>query len=542
MPNWKKVIVSGSNAALNSLKVNTSFTASGLIYPAQDNGEFSFIQTDGNGNLSLQYVETLYENIINGEATTLIKGTPVYVSGSQGADQIVYRADASNPSKMPATYIAGDNIATGQLGRGILLGLITGVDTTGYSAGTEVFVGIGGGWTSTRPTGSSIIQSLGIVTKEGTGGQGVVLNSGPSNLPNLSPGNIWMGNGNSYPIPTTTASFYTGSFTGSFKGDGSGLTGITATITGSTSYSEPFSNQTVVVVTHSLDVQYPFVQIYDENGEIFIPLTIKSIDSDTIRVNFSTASSGYITIAKGGHLISGSFSSSSAFPYTGSASILGSLSVNEGPGNSTFIEISNVSRSLSLNVDNTIASLKLNDNEIIRFEPTKTIIDTDVEVIGSSISGSSFIGDNFIGDLTGTASLALDLVDPNYGSYYPGIISGSEGWSQSNNGTITLPAVQVALYDNAFFRGKLKLYNVAGGISGTGGIPALVNNTTNYVYIDYNSGTPIWNINTTGNINNSSQVEFMIVYRLDNFIHVLEFGNDGAGLPNKLNNRFSIFI
>jgi hypothetical protein len=105
LPNWKKLIVSGSDANLNSLNVTSALTASGLIYPTQDNGESSFIQTDGNGNLSLQYVETIYEQIINGEATTIVKGTPVYVSGSQGADQVVFRADAGDPSKMPAIYI-----------------------------------------------------------------------------------------------------------------------------------------------------------------------------------------------------------------------------------------------------------------------------------------------------------------------------------------------------------------------------------------------------------------------------------------------------
>ena len=36
MPNWKKVIVSGSDAVLNSLDIITSLTASGLNYPTTD--------------------------------------------------------------------------------------------------------------------------------------------------------------------------------------------------------------------------------------------------------------------------------------------------------------------------------------------------------------------------------------------------------------------------------------------------------------------------------------------------------------------------
>ena len=59
MPSWKKVILSGSDAALNSLNVTTAFTASGLNYPTTDNGEESFLQTNGSGDLSFQYVKTI---------------------------------------------------------------------------------------------------------------------------------------------------------------------------------------------------------------------------------------------------------------------------------------------------------------------------------------------------------------------------------------------------------------------------------------------------------------------------------------------------
>jgi len=206
MPNWKKVITSGSDAALNSLVVTSHFTASGLIYPSADNGEESFIQTDGNGNLSLQYVKTIYEEVVNGEATSIVKGTPVYVSGSVGAAAQVFRADAGNASKMPVIYVVADTIAAAATGRGIALGLIAGVDTTGYPAGTEIYVAVGGGWTSTRPTGSAIVQTLGYVTKEGAGGMGVILNPGPNNLPNLPAGNVWVGNSNALPVATATSS------------------------------------------------------------------------------------------------------------------------------------------------------------------------------------------------------------------------------------------------------------------------------------------------------------------------------------------------
>jgi hypothetical protein len=198
----------------NEVNLSGSLINNGLTYPPADNGEFSFIQSDGNGNLSLQYVNTIYETIHNSEATTVVKGTPLYVSGSTGANSNVYRADAGNPTKMPVVYIAADNIASGDTGRGIVLGLITGVNTTGYPGGTEIYVAVGGGWTSTRPTGSAIIQVLGIVTKEGMGGQGLILNPGPANLPNLPSGSVWVGNSGSIPtaIPTSSLSVASASF------------------------------------------------------------------------------------------------------------------------------------------------------------------------------------------------------------------------------------------------------------------------------------------------------------------------------------------
>ena len=279
LPLNQDVLINGS------LNVTSSFTASGLIYPSVDNGEESFIQTDGNGNLSLQYVKTIYEEIVNGESTQLIKGTPVYVSGSQGAASIVYQADAADPTKMPVIYIVADTLAAGEHGRGIALGLIKGVNTTGYPAGTEIYIAAGGGWTLTRPTGSAIVQVLGYVTKEGNGGQGVVLNPGPSNLPNIAPGNVWVGGINSYPTTTPTsslsvasssfainaqtasfapnytltqsfnaftASYNTGSFTGSFTGDGSQLTGI---VSSKWTGSNPISRDSDVEITGSLRVQ-----------------------------------------------------------------------------------------------------------------------------------------------------------------------------------------------------------------------------------------------------------------------------------------------
>ena len=56
-----------------------------------------------------------------------------------------------------------DNIASLQNGRGIVLGQIDGVNTTGYPAGTEIYVASGGGLTTTKPTSGGGV--IGVVAK-----------------------------------------------------------------------------------------------------------------------------------------------------------------------------------------------------------------------------------------------------------------------------------------------------------------------------------------------------------------------------------------
>jgi len=308
MPSWKKVITSGSNAALNSLNVTTAFTASGLNYPTTDNGEGSFLQTDGSGNLSFQYVKTIYENIYNGEATTITKGTPLYVSGSQGAASIVYRADAGNASKMPVIYISADNIASGATGRGIALGLITGVNTTGYPPGTEIYVAVEGGWTSTRPTGSAIVQTLGYVTKEGNGGQGVVLNPGPNSLPNLPSGSVWVGNSSSIPVavPTSSLSVASASFaqTASF----------TTAVTGTTNYISKFTG------TNTLGNS----QIFDNGTNVGIGTTSPS---DGFHISGTTKS---VLVENQGGVTTGMTLKSTRSGWFQSINIFGGTSIANG--------------------------------------------------------------------------------------------------------------------------------------------------------------------------------------------------------------------
>ena len=193
-----------------SVRVMNQLTASGLNYPTADGTVDQVIITDGAGNLSFttNAVTAISEDVRYGEDITL--GDPLYVNGSNGNRPIVFKADASDPAKMPVIYVASTAGGVNTNTKAITLGLITGVTTTGYPAGTDIYVAEGGGWSSSRPSGSvSIVQSLGIVTKEGSGGsgRGLVLNPGPATLPNLESGYAWVGNSGNQPVAVLTSSF-----------------------------------------------------------------------------------------------------------------------------------------------------------------------------------------------------------------------------------------------------------------------------------------------------------------------------------------------
>jgi uncharacterized coiled-coil protein SlyX len=199
----------GQTKVSGSLGVTGSFYNNTLSYPTTDGIAGQFITTNGAGTLTFDDVHVLLEDVRYGENITL--GDPLYVSGSNGTRPVVYKANAAIASKMPVIYVANSTAVANTNTTALTLGLITGVTTTGYAPGTTIYVAEGtAGWSASRPSGSnSIVQALGIVTKEGPGGsgRGLVLNPGPATLPNLQTGYAWVGNDGNQPVAVLTSSF-----------------------------------------------------------------------------------------------------------------------------------------------------------------------------------------------------------------------------------------------------------------------------------------------------------------------------------------------
>ena len=161
------------------------------------------------GDADWVYPHTLFITVRNVSGGTLQKGTPVHATGVTGNVPDVIAADASNSSAMPATYVLNEQINNNAQGVAIIVGTITGVDTSAFSAGDVVYVASGGGFTNVKPTGTNLIQNLGVVTRSNsTTGSGVVYGSGRSNdVPNLPTGKFFIGSAtntleSAYTLPT----------------------------------------------------------------------------------------------------------------------------------------------------------------------------------------------------------------------------------------------------------------------------------------------------------------------------------------------------
>ena len=103
----------------------------------------------------------------NNTALQLQKGFLLYQVGYDTTAEmpLVEAAKANNSSKMPAMFFCKASIPGNSTGEAIVSGLVEDQVTTGpgFAEGVVLYVQGGGGYTPTKPTGSNIVQRIGVV-------------------------------------------------------------------------------------------------------------------------------------------------------------------------------------------------------------------------------------------------------------------------------------------------------------------------------------------------------------------------------------------
>lgn len=141
-----------------------------------------------------------------GEA--LAKGDVVYISGISGNTTIVSKADADDASKMPAFGLAAAAASANSSVEVYTSGTISGIDTSSFTVGDEVFTSTTAGeLTATPPTGeSAALQKIGKVTRShASSGSIFIIGAGRSNaVPNLNEGKLFVGNSSNQAVADDT--------------------------------------------------------------------------------------------------------------------------------------------------------------------------------------------------------------------------------------------------------------------------------------------------------------------------------------------------
>lgn len=167
----------------------------------------------GTGNVTVSTTgeaEKIVEVVYNNTGNTINKGQPLHITGVNGTIPTVNIADASDPTLMPVSGLANEDIPTMSSGEMIVSGILEGIDTSGIDGSPAeaviIYVNDSPGisssidyLTTNAPTGeSNQIQNIGIIVKDspGTSGSLQVTAIGRSNAtPNLDRGSIFIGDG-----------------------------------------------------------------------------------------------------------------------------------------------------------------------------------------------------------------------------------------------------------------------------------------------------------------------------------------------------------
>ena len=111
---------------------------------------------------------TLISQVRNETGATLTKGTLVYISGASGNKATVSKARANTDATSAQTYgMVQADIPNSQNGYVVVIGVVSGVNTSAFADGTQLYLSgtTAGEYTSTKPSAPTHLVYVGVVTR-----------------------------------------------------------------------------------------------------------------------------------------------------------------------------------------------------------------------------------------------------------------------------------------------------------------------------------------------------------------------------------------
>lgn len=167
----------------------TQTPTEGLLYWNADDGTLNLGMPGGTVNGQL--LQEFLKRVTNGTGSTILDGTPVYVSGESGNNLTIAPADASFAAGIAfRTYaVATEDILAGQKGFVTKRGVVRGMNLSSFAGGVALYLAVGGSgpvvnfYTTTPPTEPDITVLIGVVEKATADGE---LDVNIISIPNLN--------------------------------------------------------------------------------------------------------------------------------------------------------------------------------------------------------------------------------------------------------------------------------------------------------------------------------------------------------------------
>ena len=164
-----------NNTAQFTPNASTPTAATGLTYFSQNSDAFTVVNATG----ATEYMNrSVLIRAHNGTGSTIAAGKVVYINGNYvGQYPTIALAQANSFSTIVAIGITNAAIANNANGYVTLSGLISGIDTSAYTAGTDLFLSptTAGGLTSTVPSTPNYSVQVGVVTNSSTNGSMILV-------------------------------------------------------------------------------------------------------------------------------------------------------------------------------------------------------------------------------------------------------------------------------------------------------------------------------------------------------------------------------
>ena len=306
-------IIPGGGGDTGSLLESASVSDATITFTKGDASTFDITVNNVVNATSASHAEfaedsnDLILNVKNTSGGDIGKGLAVHATGVTGENVNIELADSSNSSNMPAIGVTREAISNNASGTIIISGKIKELDTSGFTAGENVYVGESGALTANKPTGSNLIQNIAVVGKvNASEGELIVMGSGRSNdLPNITDGYGWFGNTNGVPTAQTTASFAktdidnTFSGTQNFENISVSGTGSFARIESITGSAKIIGDAFVVVNADTPTLRYAGLQVYDSGSASTASIEWDGLNDSWILVEEDGQSSFILTAPTG---------------------------------------------------------------------------------------------------------------------------------------------------------------------------------------------------------------------------------------------------